>query len=319
MRRAFAPALAVLVFAQSVAASPFALRAGVPGAREARPLADLRADGPITRIETPVDGLPFRTPIPLDDADRELAVRSRLGAAPYAVPSGIDQVNTYTGVLPRRLRVLGNTLQRDVWRAMRRYAVTHVVLKEAADESQAADAAEAVHRGTLVASWPEWGMSAWAVPHRPWSLFAERVALAASEQEALETYVSSELAGIPAVVLEGPREPVPSGAGRVLSSDRGTERVRIEAEGQAGVLVVNDAWWPGWRATIDGRPVPIWRADFLVRAVPFPAGRHALEMRYEPPEVRIGWAITLSGLGALAVAAILPAWRRRRLATTPPP
>jgi hypothetical protein len=306
---AYGPAVAALVFAQSAAASPYALRAGAPGARDPRPLQALRAEGAVTRIETPLDDPPYRTPTPLDEADREVAVRSRLGAAPYAVPSRIDQVNTYTGLLPRRLRLLGNAFGPDVWRAMRRYAVTHVVLKEAADEGQAAEAAEAVHGGTPVASWPEWRISGWAVPHRPWCTFAEGVVRAAGEREALDALVAAELAGIPRVVVEAP-ERAPAGPGRVLTATRGLDRVRVEAEGEDGVLVVNDAWAPGWYATIDGRPVPIWRADFLVRAVPWPAGRHVLEMRYAPPEVALGEAISIAGLLALAAAVVIPAVRR---------
>ncbi|MCM2333869.1 MAG: hypothetical protein NDI82_07960, partial [Anaeromyxobacteraceae bacterium] len=57
-----------------------------------------------------------------------------------------------------------------------------------------------------------------------------------------------------------------------------------------------------------GVPAPILPADGLVRAVPFPAGRHRLVMRYEPPEVRIG--VALSGLGLLLLAG-LAAWERR--------
>jgi hypothetical protein len=308
VRRSFAPAAAALVLVQSTAASPYALRAGVPDARAQRPLAELRGVEPVTRIETPVDPDTFVAPAPLDDADREVAVRSRMGAAPYAVPSGVDQVNTYTGVIPRRLRVLGNALGPDSWRSMRRFAVTHVVLYEPG-EAPGAEAADAIHGGREVATWPEWRLSAWAVPHRPWAVFAERVAFAATEEEALGAYVAADLAGMPTVILEGTARAA-AGPGRVLSAERGDDRVRIEAEGTAGTLVVNDAWWPGWQATIDGRPVAIWRADFLVRAVPWPAGRHVLEMRYEPEEVRAGWIVSACGLAALALAAALTLRRR---------
>jgi uncharacterized membrane protein YfhO len=61
--------------------------------------------------------------------------------------------------------------------------------------------------------------------------------------------------------------------------------------------------------------VPIQRADLLVRAVRWPAGRHLLEMSYEPPGVTLG--IAVSAVAAL-VAVALGVWaseasRRRAL------
>ena len=76
----------------------------------------------------------------------------------------------------------------------------------------------------------------------------------------------------------------------------------MEAEAATdATLVVADAWWPGWEATIDGAPTTTFPADVLVRAVRFPAGRHVLEMRYRPPEVLTG--LLLSALGLVALAA----------------
>jgi len=85
----------------------------------------------------------------------------------------------------------------------------------------------------------------------------------------------------------------------------------VEAESLGdGVLVVNDAWAPGWSATIDGAAVDVLPADVLVRAVRWPAGRHRLVMRYEAPGlVAGGWVSAL----ALAVAvAALGVQRARR-------
>jgi uncharacterized membrane protein YfhO len=99
----------------------------------------------------------------------------------------------------------------------------------------------------------------------------------------------------------------------VLAVARGLESLRVEAEaGADGTLVVADAFWPGWEATVDGAAVPILPADVLVRAVPWPAGRHVLEMRYRPPEVRAGLLVSALGLAALgAWTAILRRARGR--------
>ncbi|HET7343700.1 MAG TPA: YfhO family protein, partial [Methylomirabilota bacterium] len=75
------------------------------------------------------------------------------------------------------------------------------------------------------------------------------------------------------------------------------------------VLVLTDTWFPGWRARVDGRPATLWRADHAFRAVAVPAGRHEVELRYQPRSVLIGALV--SALAAALTLALLVAGRRR--------
>ncbi len=70
----------------------------------------------------------------------------------------------------------------------------------------------------------------------------------------------------------------------------------------AGVLVIADAFFPGWLARLDGREAPLWRADYALRAVSVPKGRHRVELRYRPASFMTG-----AGLTALATLALIPA------------
>ena len=79
----------------------------------------------------------------------------------------------------------------------------------------------------------------------------------------------------------------------------------------AGVLVLSDNWYPGWNATLDGRPVPLLLAYGAVRAVAVPAGKHRVEMRYAPESIR--WGGVLSVTTFLSVAAIVLI-RRKQIA-----
>jgi uncharacterized membrane protein YfhO len=116
-------------------------------------------------------------------------------------------------------------------------------------------------------------------------------------------------AGSSRVILESSGS-YPVAPGRVVSVHRGTDALTIEAESQGeSVLVVNDAWAPGWRGWIDGRETPVLPADLLVRAVRWPAGRHRLQMRYTPPGLPVGTAITL--LSVLLLAAGVWSGQRR--------
>jgi uncharacterized membrane protein YfhO len=78
------------------------------------------------------------------------------------------------------------------------------------------------------------------------------------------------------------------------------------------MLVLSDIHFPGWKATVDGREVPIERVDYLLRGVKLPAGAHDVEFAYEPASFRIGWIVSLLTLAGLGVAVALALWRRRR-------
>ena len=92
------------------------------------------------------------------------------------------------------------------------------------------------------------------------------------------------------------------------------ERVRLRSRGEEpGVVVLTDAFHPGWEASVDGKPVPLWRANLAFRGVPVPAGSHDIEMRYRPASFR--WSAMLSL--AVLVTGVGVAWRdplRRRSA-----
>jgi len=80
------------------------------------------------------------------------------------------------------------------------------------------------------------------------------------------------------------------------------EAIEIEAElATPGYLVLTDAWYPGWEATVDGEPAPIKRADLLFRAVALDAGRHRIVFTFRPVSLRIGAGISLAGLVGLIV------------------
>jgi len=81
-----------------------------------------------------------------------------------------------------------------------------------------------------------------------------------------------------------------------------------------GVLVVSEPWYPGWRATVDGKPAPMLRVDYALRGVALPAGRHVVEMAYESAPLKRGAWITLLALTGVTVITLWRARRRRRAA-----
>jgi uncharacterized membrane protein YfhO len=57
--------------------------------------------------------------------------------------------------------------------------------------------------------------------------------------------------------------------------------------------------YPGWTARVNGSPAPLLRADYLFRAVAFPAGMSRVEFRYEPRSFRLGVAVSLVSVAFL--------------------
>jgi hypothetical protein len=112
----------------------------------------------------------------------------------------------------------------------------------------------------------------------------------------------------------GSRPPLPPV--RVVSY--GPAHVVLEVETpEPAVLVLSDTFDPRWRASDNGQPVPIVRADHALRAVFLAPGRHRVEFRYRQPSVYVGLGVTLATLGVLGAAGLV-ALRRGRRAATPP-
>jgi uncharacterized membrane protein YfhO len=104
--------------------------------------------------------------------------------------------------------------------------------------------------------------------------------------------------------------PDPSVGKAHIIEDR-RNRVVIETENQGdGWLVLSDNYYPGWQATIDGKPAEIFRANHTMRAVKVPAGRHVLSFRFAPRALL--WSIYLSLAAAVVVVAALILLQVRR-------
>ncbi|HZK76495.1 MAG TPA: hypothetical protein VFD13_06260, partial [Candidatus Kapabacteria bacterium] len=69
------------------------------------------------------------------------------------------------------------------------------------------------------------------------------------------------------------------------------------------ILLVNDLYYPAWKAYVDGTETTILRAFTSLRAVPVPAGEHHVELRYDSAAFNLGWKITLGTL-ALSLLAL---------------
>jgi hypothetical protein len=84
--------------------------------------------------------------------------------------------------------------------------------------------------------------------------------------------------------------------------------------GGGGYLVLSDVWFPGWVCRIDGREVPVYRANHAFRAVALPAGATEAVFAFEPRSYPIGWWVScgmLIGLTLLGGGRLLLGFRSR--------
>jgi hypothetical protein len=93
------------------------------------------------------------------------------------------------------------------------------------------------------------------------------------------------------------------------------ERVTVDVDApRPGLLVVAEAWYPGWRATVNGAPAPCVAANAWMRAVPVPAGRSRVVLSFRSRYLALGAAVSLGTLALLlaAVAGVRAGGRRSR-------
>jgi len=106
------------------------------------------------------------------------------------------------------------------------------------------------------------------------------------------------------VVLESARAPgCTTGSARAGAAVPGREEYTVECDGPC-YLVIRASYARGWRARVDGQPVPVQRANGKHRALAIPAGRHAVQTWYEPPGLAAGLGLSVGGLALAAVIAL---------------
>ena len=95
----------------------------------------------------------------------------------------------------------------------------------------------------------------------------------------------------------------PVGGARILAYEPGAVTIATDS-GQAALLVLSDAFYPGWKATVDGQATKIYRANFLFRVAVVPAGQHTVVFRYEPLSFQLGAGLSLGALAVLIAAGL---------------
>jgi hypothetical protein len=211
---------------------------------------------------------------------------------------GLESANEYLpGVSPRLRQLLYADRTRWFTRLAPRLGTRFLVL---ATPERARLAGQLAERG----AWedPLLGLTLVEYADAAPRIHLARAECVADRAEAARRMLSEPLPPLDVAVVECPAAAAPPRAagegtpGQVRVMPGTPEHLTVEVEALTpSVLVVNDAFQPGWRATVDGQEAPVLPANLAVRAVAVSPGRHVVEMRYRTPGLVVGGA-----LGALA-------------------
>ena len=121
------------------------------------------------------------------------------------------------------------------------------------------------------------------------------------------------------IIEQTPAEPLGDAtnvtAGDVSVTSYENNRLELMAQlSRPGWLVLSEIYYPGWLATIDGGPANLYQADYILRAVPVPAGQHRIILTFMPRSFVIGLLVSLASLMILAALALVT---RRRTSSAP--
>lgn len=104
-----------------------------------------------------------------------------------------------------------------------------------------------------------------------------------------------------------PAATIPPVDGTLVSYRPGELRIRMHLPAPA-VLVVNESWFPGWEATVNGRRTPVFRANYLLIGLALPAGDSDVALEFSPPYYRL--EVSLFVLAVLVAGVLsLGRWR----------
>lgn len=82
-------------------------------------------------------------------------------------------------------------------------------------------------------------------------------------------------------------------------------KLTYDVDSQAGGYVVfSEIYYPGWQATIDGKETPHGRADYVLRTMYVPAGRHTIVFTFDPVSLHITETIAFCALGLLVIGVL---------------
>ena len=92
------------------------------------------------------------------------------------------------------------------------------------------------------------------------------------------------------------------GEGTVKLTSYEANEAKYEVESaQGGLVVFSEVYYPGWTATIDGQPAELGRANYVLRALNVPSGKHEVVLTFKPQSIQTTETIAYVALAVLVL------------------
>ena len=124
------------------------------------------------------------------------------------------------------------------------------------------------------------------------------------------TFDPLQIALIEEPLALGEKNPDPTASARISDLSANTMEVQTHSASPS-FLVTSDAYYSGWNATLDGKPVPLYRADYAVRGVSLPGGDHTIRFEFRPKSFYYGLTVSLISLLGLTLLVAIPRLKQR--------
>lgn len=220
----------------------------------------------------------------------------------------IEVLNMWDAISPRRCmwEMMFKTGE-DNWDNVRPLSSTRYYLfREGAGPRSDNDSPEFRHRTTLD------GIAVYEDPSAfPRAFLVNRLEVLPSEKALFKRLGNPDFDPLETVLTDVPTEAHPAGnsqakRGKATILEWGPSTVKISTDSpQEAVLVLLDNYYPGWRASVNGREAEVFPAYYAFRAVRVPAGNSTVEIYYEPLSFKIGMVISVIALAGSALAALI--------------
>ena len=101
--------------------------------------------------------------------------------------------------------------------------------------------------------------------------------------------------------------PTPADSASVITLiDYDSDNITYYVDAKKDELAMfSEIYYPkGWQITIDGEPAKMIRANYTLRALPIPAGKHTVEFRFDPQSIKVTDAIAYTSLLIMLLTAV---------------
>ena len=129
----------------------------------------------------------------------------------------------------------------------------------------------------------------------------------ANDQETLKQLANPAWDPQQSVIVSGEAPPSAQGQpGNVEFTSYTSKHIVLRAKSESpSILLLNDKYDPDWKVTVDGKPAPLLRANFIMRGVHVPAGEHTIDFRFQPKLTGLYVTLCAISLGLLLCVLVL--------------